>query len=89
MMVQIQNLQDTQGLPSNNINDILIDNNGIWICTSNGLANFQNDGFKVITTLDEKSDGLTGLLAPLPYLNLEMAYISLVVMELGFMTQYP
>ena len=53
--------RDTQGLPSNNINDILIDNNGIWICTSNGLANFQNDGFKVITTLDEKSDGLTGL----------------------------
>ena len=23
--------RDTQGLPSNNINDILIDNNGIWI----------------------------------------------------------
>ena len=51
----------SDGLPSNNINDILIDNNGIWICTNNGLANFNNKGFKIITTLDEKSDGLTGL----------------------------
>ena len=41
--------------------DILIDNNGIWICTNSGLANFNNGGFKVITTLDVKSDGLTGL----------------------------
>ncbi|MBT3589209.1 MAG: response regulator [Candidatus Marinimicrobia bacterium] len=51
----------SDGLPSNNINDILIDNNGIWICTNSGLANFNNGGFKVITTLDVKSDGLTGL----------------------------
>ena len=51
----------SDGLPSNNVNDILVDNNGVWICTNGGLANFKNGGFKVITSLDEKSDGLTGL----------------------------
>ena len=51
----------SNGLPSNNINDIYIDNNGVWVCTQNGLVNYNNGGFKVITTLDEKSDGLTGL----------------------------
>ena len=39
----------------------MVDNNGVWICTGNGLVNYNNDGFKAITTLDEKSDGLTGL----------------------------
>ena len=53
--------RQSDGLPSNNINDILVDNNGVWICTNGGLANFNNGGFKIITTLDEKSDGLTGL----------------------------
>ena len=53
--------RETDGLPSNNINDILVDNNGVWICTVKGLVNYNNAGFKVITTLDEKSDGLTGL----------------------------
>ena len=33
----------------------------MWICTNGGLANYNNGGFKLITTLDEKSDGLTGL----------------------------
>jgi len=51
----------TDGLPSNFIHDILIDNNGVWICTNGGLANYHEGGFRVITTLDEKSDGLTGL----------------------------
>ena len=51
----------SDGLPSNNVNDILVDNNGVWICTNGGLANFKDGGFKVITSLDEKSDGLTGL----------------------------
>ena len=53
--------RQSDGLPSNNVNDVLVDNNGVWICTNGGLTNYNNGGFKLITTLDEKSDGLTGL----------------------------
>ena len=53
--------RQSDGLPDNNVNDVLIDNNGVWICTNGGLANYNNGGFKLITTLDEKSDGLSGL----------------------------
>ena len=51
----------SDGLPSNIVNDIYEDNGGLWICTNGGLANFKNEGFQLITTLDEKSDGLSGL----------------------------
>ena len=31
--------RQSDGLPSNNVNDILVDNNGVWICTNGGLTN--------------------------------------------------
>jgi len=39
------------GLPSKNISDILIDDNGLWLCTSYGFVNMINDGTKVIVPI--------------------------------------
>ena len=58
---KFQIFRDLDGLPANNVNEILIDENGVWICTDGGLVKYKNGGFQVITTLDEKSDGLSGL----------------------------
>ena len=42
------------GLPSNSIRDILVDEHGLWICTSNGLANMKDGKFKIITSLNQE-----------------------------------
>mgnify|MGYP001158766004 CR=1 FL=1 len=44
------------GLPSNYIRDILIDEHGLWICTINGLANLKDDKIKIITSLNQELD---------------------------------
>ena len=46
----------SDGLPSNYIRDILIDEHGLWICTSNGLANMKDDKIKIITSLKQEID---------------------------------
>ncbi|SVD04741.1 uncharacterized protein METZ01_LOCUS357595, partial [marine metagenome] len=49
--------RQVNGLPRNTVNDILIDDNGLWVCTSNGLVNMQDKGIKVIVPLGK--NGLT------------------------------
>ena len=44
------------GLPSNYIRDILVDEHGLWICTYNGLANMKDDKIKIITSLKQELD---------------------------------
>ena len=44
------------GLPSNIINDILIDNNGIWIATQKGLVKMKDE--KIIGINNPEKDGL-------------------------------
>ena len=46
----------SDGLPSNYIRDILIDEHGLWVCTSNGLANMKDDKIKIITSLKQEID---------------------------------
>jgi ligand-binding sensor domain-containing protein/serine phosphatase RsbU (regulator of sigma subunit) len=44
------------GLPSNYIRDILVDEHGLWICTVNGLANLKDNKIKIITSLKHEID---------------------------------
>ena len=44
------------GLPSNYIRDILVDDHGLWICTVNGLANMKDNKIKIITSLNHEID---------------------------------
>ena len=48
------------GLPNNYINDILIDNNGIWIATQQGLVKMKNE--KIIGINNSEKDGLKNLI---------------------------
>ena len=48
------------GLPNNYINDVLIDNNGIWIATQEGLAKMKNE--KIIGINNSEKDGLKNLI---------------------------
>jgi signal transduction histidine kinase/CheY-like chemotaxis protein/ligand-binding sensor domain-containing protein len=42
----------SDGLAANNVSDILIDENGVWVCTSNGLMLVKDDGMKVVTPFE-------------------------------------
>ena len=50
------------GLPSNFVSDILIDDNGIWLCTGNGLTTIKGEEKITIVPLDKNSNlGLHGV----------------------------
>ena len=51
----------SNGLPGNRIADILIDDNGLWLCTDNGLANMTDDGIKVVIPIGIESLTYEGL----------------------------
>ena len=51
----------SNGLPGNRIADILIDDNGLWLCTDNGLANMIDGGIKVVIPIGIESLTYEGL----------------------------
>ncbi len=51
----------SNGLPGNRIQDILIDDNGLWLCTDNGLANMIDGGVKVVIPIGIESLTYEGL----------------------------
>ena len=50
--IKFKQYSNINGLPSNKINDILFDNNGLWLATDKGLVNMKNETFKTIISND-------------------------------------
>ena len=51
--IKFKEYSTMNGLPSNIINDILFDNNGLWLATDKGFVNMKNETFKTIISNDD------------------------------------
>jgi ligand-binding sensor domain-containing protein/serine phosphatase RsbU (regulator of sigma subunit) len=54
-------ISQSNGLPSNTVRDILIDDNGIWVGTDGGLVNIEEERIKNIVSLENNFGEVTSI----------------------------
>ena len=54
--IKFEIFRTENGLPSNVVKDILLDDNGVWVATSKGLVNIKNE--RVIVVISDQKDEL-------------------------------